>query len=172
VTDELVLTVIGADKPGLVEALSTAVADGGGNWEASRMAHMAGRFAGILRVTVPADKADALVASVRGVPGLNVDVERGSPTGAVAGNRLQLEMVGHDRLGLVRDISHALAERGINIVELSTECDSAPMAGHNLLKVRAELACPDDVSSDDLRGALESVAGDYMVDLHALGSES
>lgn len=169
VTEELVLTVIGADKPGLVEALSTSVAEGGGNWEASRMAHMAGRFAGILRVTVPADKADALVAAVRAVEGLKVDVERGSAADAAAANRLELEMVGHDRLGLIRDISSALAERGINIVDLSTECESAPMAGHNLLKVRAELACPDGIVNDELRGALEAVAGDYMVDLRNLG---
>ena len=42
----LVLTVIGRDRPGLVDTLSGVVAEHGGNWEESRMAHLADRFAG------------------------------------------------------------------------------------------------------------------------------
>ncbi len=57
---DLVLTLIGPDRPGLVESLAKRVADHGGNWLESRMAHLAGQFAGILRVEVPPDKIDAL----------------------------------------------------------------------------------------------------------------
>ncbi|MGI9430405.1 MAG: glycine cleavage system protein R, partial [Bythopirellula sp.] len=56
----LVLTVLGQDRPGLVDAIAQAVADHGGNWVESRMAHLAGHFAGILRVEVDADQAEAL----------------------------------------------------------------------------------------------------------------
>ena len=51
--DHLVLTIIAADKPGLVERIAQNIASHGGNWLESRMAHMAGQFAGILRVSVP-----------------------------------------------------------------------------------------------------------------------
>ena len=42
----MVMTLIGKDRPGLVESLSRTVEEHGGNWEESRMAHLAGQFAG------------------------------------------------------------------------------------------------------------------------------
>ena len=48
----LVLTVIGDDRPGLVEALAETIAAHEGNWLESRMSHLAGKFAGLLRVSV------------------------------------------------------------------------------------------------------------------------
>ena len=62
---DLVLTVIGQDRPGLVELLSRAVTDHGGNWEASRMARMSGRFAGILQISVPQEQAEELAEAQR-----------------------------------------------------------------------------------------------------------
>ena len=47
---DLVLTLIGPDRPGLVEAVAEVVAAHGGNWLESRMARLAGKFAGILRI--------------------------------------------------------------------------------------------------------------------------
>jgi len=54
----LVLTVIGPDRPGLVESLSQAIAQQEGNWLESRMARMAGQFAGILRVNIEEERAE------------------------------------------------------------------------------------------------------------------
>ena len=74
----LVLTVIGDDRPGLVESLSTAVADHGGSWQESHMAHLAGKFAGILRAEVPQEQAASLEAALRQLAsaGLHVKIRR------------------------------------------------------------------------------------------------
>jgi len=56
----LVLTLIGPDRPGLVDALAEVVENNGGNWVESRMAHLAGKFAGVLRINIAADKVDRL----------------------------------------------------------------------------------------------------------------
>src|SRR4051812_3506563 len=40
----LVMTIIGPDRPGLVELLASLVAEHGGNWLESRMSHLAGQF--------------------------------------------------------------------------------------------------------------------------------
>ena len=50
---QLVLTVIAQDEPGIVETLSQTVSDHGANWLGSRMARLAGEFAGIVEVSVP-----------------------------------------------------------------------------------------------------------------------
>ena len=63
----LVLTVLGEDRPGLVEALSHIIAAHEGNWLESRMAHLAGQFAGILRASVPEGNATALLTALQGL---------------------------------------------------------------------------------------------------------
>jgi glycine cleavage system regulatory protein len=78
---------------------------------------------------------------------------------------LRLELVGDDHPGIVRDVSHALAQRGINVEELSTECISAPMSGEPLFKATADLRIPADLSIDELRATLEELAHDLMVDI-------
>ena len=60
----LVLTIIGDDKPGIVEQLSDRILATGANWEESRMARLGGKFAGLLRVTVDRARADALAAEL------------------------------------------------------------------------------------------------------------
>ena len=61
----LVVTVIGNDRPGIVERLSDVVLAAEANWEESRMARLAGKFAGVLRVSVDADRADRLAADLQ-----------------------------------------------------------------------------------------------------------
>ncbi|MCK6548868.1 glycine cleavage system protein R [Myxococcota bacterium] len=165
----LVLTVIGQDRPGIVESLSRVVAAHEANWEESRMAHLASRFAGILRVTVSQAQADALTRELEGLSsaGLRVTVERtGGVEPAAPYRTLRLELLGNDRPGIVREISRCLAERGVNIEELETERVSAAMTGGDLFKAQATLRVPPAMTVDELRRALESLANEMMVDLN------
>jgi glycine cleavage system regulatory protein len=163
----LVLTVIGADRPGIVEQISDHVLAAGANWEESRMARLAGKFAGVLRVSVDAGRANRLADDLRALASddLTVVVEHGSEV-EVRGNRaLALEIVGHDRPGIVRDISHVLARHGVNIEELETEVTSAAMSGEPTFRARARVRLPDATSVDDIRAALEAMTDNLMVDL-------
>lgn len=163
----LVLTVIGDDKPGIVEQLSDQVLATGANWEESRMARLAGKFAGILRVSVEPAQAEALAAKLRTLTagGLTVVVERSGDGGAPAARTMRLEVVGNDHPGIVRDISRALAQHHVNIEELETDITGAPMSGDPLFRARASVRVPGDVTIDRLRGVLEALAGELMVDL-------
>ena len=124
--DMLVLTVSGPDRTGLVEALARKLAAIGANWEESRMARLAGQFAGILLVTCDAGKTDELASAVRDVGGLQVTVHRtAAAPPPVASRRLRLELTGQDRAGIVRDVSRLLLELGVNIEELESEIGRA-----------------------------------------------
>ena len=83
---------------------------------------------------------------------------------------VRLELVGHDRPGIVRDLSGALAQRGVSIEELHTEIVSGAMTAEHLFKVKAVLLVPKSVSNDDVRRALEALANEMMVDI-ALGEQ-
>jgi len=171
--DHLVLTVIAPDQPGLVEKLAKCVAEQGGNWLESRMARMAGQFAGILRVAVPAERHEALELSLQALAAEGIRVLL-APGGLEPGGEWQsiyLELVGNDRPGIVRDITRLLGEHGINVESLTTEVLSAPMSGELLFRADALLGVPPCVPLPLLQEHLEELADDLMVELNLRSGE-
>ncbi len=164
----LVMTVIGPDRPGLVDSVAALVAEHEGNWLESRMSRLGGQFAGILRVEVPSEKEPALVAGLKKLEsrGLTVVVhpDQPKPPAALAHQRV-LEIVGQDRPGIVREISHALASFGVNVEELQTECSSAAMSGETLFKAHARLSIPASSDEAQIRQQLERIAADLIVEI-------
>ena len=163
----LVLTFIAADRPGLVERLSETVAAQGGNWLESRMAHLAEKFAGIAQVEIAETKVAALESALRELEaeGFHLSVEEAGEAAAPEGPLLNLEFVGPDQPGILRDISHCLAERGVSVEEMETDIRGAPMAGGALFTAHARVRIPAALGEDQLRHALESLAGALMVDI-------
>ncbi|MCW2316146.1 Glycine cleavage system regulatory protein [Rhodoblastus acidophilus] len=163
----LVLTVIGPDRPGLVSAVSDTIAAGGGNWLDTRMASLSGQFAGMILVAVAADKADALAASLRDLEayGLRLVIQRTDEQAPIGGRAARLELIGLDRPGIIRDISHVLAAQHVSIAELESELVSGAFSGEAMFKATARLLLPDGLAIDDLRQSLEALASELMVDL-------
>lgn len=165
----LVLTAIGDDRPGLVEELATAISAHGGNWLEASMAQLAGKFAGIVNVGVPTEKAEALKAALAQLKGLKVSAESaGAEKSAPAGRHLTLTLVGHDRIGIVREVAQVLARHAVNVEELATYTSSAPMSAEVLFHAEAELFAAPDFDVRALKLALERLSDDLMVDI-ALG---
>ncbi len=167
--ETFVLTIIGADRAGLVDALSEVVADHGGSWERSQMTELAGMFAGMVLVRVPHDRADAFRAALdplRDQGLLDVTLRAAEADGLPAdAATMRFEVVGADRPGIVHEVSHLLAQQGVGIVDLRTWTESAAMAGQLLFRARAEVRLPDEVTTADLTAALEGLSDDLMVDL-------
>lgn len=169
--ETFVLTIIGADRAGLVDALSEVVADHGGSWERSQMTELAGMFAGMVLVRVPHDHADAFreaLAPLRDDGLLDVTLRAAQaqadalPEDAAS---MRFEVVGADRPGIVHEVSHLLAELAVGIVDLRTWTESAAHAGELLFRARAEVRLPTDVSVGDVTASLEGLSNDLMVDL-------
>lgn len=164
--ESMVVTVIGHDRPGLVETLSALVEEHGGNWEESRMVHLAGEFAGLLHVHLPAERTADLERALGDLEEISAVVRSSDrpPEPSDAGY-LEIELLGHDHPGIVRRLAATLAARGINIEELETELVSAPMAGNLLFHARSRLRAPEGADLDELEGALQELAGDIAVDI-------
>ena len=164
----IVLTVIADDQPGVIEAVSKALRNHDGNWTQSSMSSLAGQFAGILLVYVPADKTEACLAELRGLEseGLRI-IANVSAEQDAAGNTQEylLKLIGNDRAGIVHDITLLLAKHNVNVRELETLVESASMGGGELFKARAKLDVSDTTDIDVLAGELEDIANDLMVDI-------
>jgi glycine cleavage system regulatory protein len=164
----LVLTFICHDKPGLVNIISEKIAHAEGSWLESRLAHLAGEFAGIVLVSVPEPNLAGLIAALRSLEdaGLRITVERSSGASPVPSYRtLELQLVSHDRPGIVRDVTEALNQLGANIEEFSSGIESAPFTGETMFRATARLHVPDDVTREEVRTTLERLADEMMVDL-------
>jgi glycine cleavage system regulatory protein len=168
------LTCIGDDRPGLVSDLSAPINAHGASWKRSQMARLGGKFAGILLLDVPDDRADPLVADLTALKdaGLLVTLERTDVPAEQLSLRLTLELLGADRPGIVAEISAALAGQRVGIHELSTDVREAPMAGGQLFEAQAVLEAPPSTSMDDLRAMLEAIADELMVDIRLSDAEN
>ncbi len=172
---DLVLTLIGPDHPGIVDSVSEVVAANGGNWLESRMAHLAGKFAGVLLVEVPDERAAALEAAFDRleVSGLKVVVERSVPVEAARQHAMEIDLLGLDRPGLVHEISTLLAAYRINVEELSTDRPAAAHSGDRMFHAQVRVIIPETVDVSAVRAGLERLAGDLMVEVRlveALGA--
>src|SRR5438105_4203496 len=162
----LVMTIIGPDRPGLVELIANVVAQHGGNWLESHMSRLGGQFAGILRLQLPAEQERAFTNALEDLEGLSITVHSDRPSRVDITEPLwSLEIVGQDRPGIVREISHALARREVNVEELQTECHSAAMSGETMFTARAKVRIPRACSVTELHHDLEKIGQDLIVDV-------
>ncbi len=167
----LVVTAIAKDRSGLVSLLSDRARGFGANWAGSRMASLAGQFAGMVHFEVPTENAEALAAALRGLEssGIRVVIEKSEAPLAPAGRRVvTLELTGPDRPGIVRDLSHSLADRGVSIAELHTEIVNGATSSSQQFKIKALLVVPEALANDELQRALQALALEMSADI-ALG---
>jgi len=167
----LVLTALGDDQTGLVDALAGAISEHGGNWERSHMAQLAGKFAGIVVASVPDSRIDELVAALapleqQGLLDITFEVASSSaPLDRSNTTIFEVELVGQDRLGIIRDLASRLAAIGASIDELTSQTADAPMAGGLLFEARAMIAAPASLTADDIEDAVADLGRDFQIDV-------
>lgn len=168
-----IVTFIGDDRPGLVEQLSRVIERNGGNWHESRLSQLGGKFAGLILVSLPADGGPSLEADLGALAASGISV-RVSPTGnlptgsqiaPVPGRDITLTVIGPDRRGIVREISHALAQRQINVLEMDSEVRSAPMSAEMIFCARIDAWIPEATNMDDLWDTLDEIANNMTLEI-------
>ena len=161
----LVMTVIGPDRSGLVDSLATTVARHQGSWLESRMANMAGSFAGIVRVECPPDQAANLMTALQSLEGLSIHAVEESTTDSGPSEILLFDVLGNDRPGIIQKLAAAIAGAGGNVEELNSDLESAPMSGQPVFRATGTIAVPAGFDPDTITDALEDLGPDLSVSL-------
>lgn len=164
----LILTVAGADRPGLVAAVADVVDSHSGNWENSSLAELAGTFAGVIEVSVAPEHSEGLQTALRELQGqglLTLAVLTGAPAADADDQVLEIQVLGNDRPGIVREVSGVLNAHDLSIEELATETRDAAMAGGRLFEASVIARVPASVDLDALRRDLERIATEVQVDI-------
>ena len=164
-SNRYVVTAIGADRPGLTQALAGAVLAAGGNWLEGHLARLGGQFVGAVEIECAPDAAELLRVRLADLErdGLSVALVPATIEPA-ADQPIALDMVGQDRPGLVHEVSAVLARLRVNIAELETSREASAWSGAPLFRARLRLTLPDELDERDLRAALEALSGDMMID--------
>jgi glycine cleavage system transcriptional repressor len=166
----LVITALGPDRPGIVDAVADYTASRQCNLEESRMTVLGGEFAIIVLVSGPDKNIRTLQ---RGLPALGKKLKlsvTAKATRAQSGARAKdclpftLTVSGMDQQGLVHAVTQVLAARKINIESLTTSSQNAPITGTPLFSLEALLEVPAAVAIAGLRQDLEAVCNRLNID--------
>jgi len=166
---QFIMTLIGKDKPGIVESIAEIIANHGGNWEESKMCRLGGEFAGILRFSIPTSSKQKFLEAIPKIEarGLSIMIKDSSQKTQQQNQKsAKLEIIGTDRPGIIQHISHVLAVNNVNFEELESECISAPMSGNTIFKASANISIPKDSDINTLKNELEKLAEDLLVDIN------
>lgn len=165
-TKPYILSIIGDDKPGLVDAIASCVAASGGNWQTSQLTHLAGKFAGIVLISLPIAQAEGLAEELKSLSntGLSVRVSPADSSGAPS-IKASLSVIGPDRPGIVREISQAFSRRDINVLKLNSDIIPAPMTNEPLFQASIDISFAPEQDRLELESALDLIADDMTVDI-------
>lgn len=166
----LVVTLTCPDRPGIVDRVTEAISGFSANWEESRMAHLGGEFAGIVKISVPQEEAEAVAAALWGMADDEMTVavkftKSGASESAGEHGLYELRLEGADHEGIVHTVSHYLAGRGINVETMDTEVVRAPVCGTPLFHMVAQIKVPPELPLPELNANLDHIGEDLGVDI-------
>ena len=168
----LIISLIADDKPGLIEDLAIVVSNYSGNWLESNMSRLAGKFAGVLLVKTSQNNQANLLRDLKELnnEGIKIIAELTNNLNHEPDERYRLNLVGNDRPGIIGALSSILAELNVNVEELCTNCEDAPMSSELLFRASAVISFSgaSKVSSALIQEELELLSDDLIIELELL----
>jgi glycine cleavage system regulatory protein len=162
----IIISVLGDDKPGLVDNLSDFIVKHGGDWVDSRMLHLGDKFAGILSVNVKDADVETFIKDISNADlGLNVLCETTDIVSITEYNNYHIDLIGQNRPGIIHELTHVLAEFKANVEDLTSEIVEAPMSGEELFKATINIHLPKSISKLTIKKKIEKIANEFVADI-------
>jgi glycine cleavage system transcriptional repressor len=173
----LVLTLTGPDRIGIVEDVTGLLVARGGNVEVSRMARLGGEFAILMLVSIPAEHVADLETDLESLParGYKVTTTLVQPSRAdvqAGWIPYRIEVHGADHEGIIQEVAHYLSQRGINIESMDSETTPAPISGVPLFTMTAEIAVPPRLAGQGWDAGLEDLGSHLNVEIRVAEVEA
>lgn len=165
--ESIIITVVAADRSGIVQRLSDTALAHQANWLESSLSHLQGQFAGIVNLEVESTAQPALLQALAELAGEGINVTVHGPqaesSSTASAEIVELYVEANDRPGIVEEITSALADVNVNVEQIETWCESASMAGYNLFIAQLAVSLPAGMRKQELEETLEDVSDDLVV---------
>ncbi|TVO74840.1 glycine cleavage system protein R [Sedimenticola selenatireducens] len=151
----LVISALGKDRPGIVDALSKSILEFGCNITDSRMTVLGGEFAILLMVEGNWNTLTKMEESIAGLEQqLSLTIiakrteqrDRSNPFLPYV-----VEVVSLDHPGIVHQLASFFSKRSINIEDMATTSYAAPHTGTMMFSVHMTVGIPADIHIASLR---------------------
>ena len=168
----ILISVLGDDKPGLLDSLSEIIVSNDGDWIESNMSTVEAKFAGILRVNVPPKNAKKLMKELTSSKlGLQISCEETAPVTFSDFKSYNIELIGQNHVGIINKLSHVLTyELKANVEGIKTEIIDTSTSGEQLFKAQITLHLPKSVDERLIKDKLELIADEMMVEIYSYES--
>ena len=168
----ILISVLGDDKPGLLDSLSEIIVSNDGDWIESNMFTVEAKFAGILRVNVPSKNASKLMKELTSSKlGLQIACEETAPVTFSDFKSYNIELIGQNHVGIINKLSHVLTyELKANVEGIKTEIIDASMSGDQLFIAQISLHLPKSIDERLIKDKLELIADEMMVEIYSYES--
>lgn len=166
----MILVLVGKDRPGIVDDVSTFLFDRGANIEDSRMAAMGGSFSSMILFSCSPEDTESLKSELDHLRRLGFDTtlhdaEDPSAVRRQAALPLRIHIRAMDHPGIVQKVSRILRSYDVNIESLSTEVTKAPLSGAPLFDFALEASIPWDKPINTVKDELTELANSENLDL-------
>lgn len=164
---QFILTVTSSDKPGVVEAVALVIEQQGGSWLESRLAHLGGKFAGVVTTQIPNENTALFTSALNALSsqGILVACDQIETETSPRVKTARFTAVGPDQRGIVKEISKAFAAQNINVEELETSLSSMPYSGEPLFEAEGKLSVPSNVDLQDIQEKLDNIGNELAMDI-------
>lgn len=170
---DIVLTLTGPDRVGIVEEVTGVLLGLDANVGTSRMARLGGEFAILLQASIPAEKVERLDTAFAKLTDEGYRITTATAHAAKGGEwqTFRVEVYGADHEGIVHNIAAGLSKRGISIESAETGTTTAPVAGTPLFFMNAIVAVPTDLAQPEWTAEVREAADQANVDVTITAAE-
>ena len=147
----LIIKGIGPDRPGIVSNISKFVTSNNGNIEESRMIRLGSEFSIIMLIAIPDDSQDNLSDQLESIEGIKFYLTSTRKLSSYEYPNYIISVNGADNEGIVHGVTDSIASLGINIIEVITDTQNAPVTGSILFHMVAKIYLSKDKKDDQIK---------------------
>ena len=167
--EHLILSVMSEDRPGIIEAVANTVASHKGSWLESRLCQLGGKFAGVVRIHIDRAELEQLSQALDalGEQNIQINIDQAKDGQVIQKllNCTEFHATGPDKRGIVKELSRAFSDFGINVLELHTHLSSMPYSGEPMFEAKGQLGLPNTIDLAELREKLDTIADILALDI-------
>ena len=162
--NKVLITAIGTDRPGLVNKITSAINDNNGNIDNSKMIKINNQFAIIIDFSLSGE-IESILSELKKIKDLELSykkIKTDNLNNRVAKTYL---MKGADDQGIINTISEYFKNKKVNIIEIDTFIELAPITGSPLFNMKISIDSNNESDLNQMTKEISEISKNLNLDI-------